>query len=299
MIGRLTAAVAAAGAACVGYGVWEGASYRVRRVSVPVLPEGARPVRVLHLSDVHLAPGQGRKLDFLRALPGLEPDLVVNTGDNIASPESVDLLVDAFERFDGVPGVFVFGSNDFHGPRLSNPLAYLWRSTSTEGPGAKAGTPRALPTDALRSALESLGWTYLEERSTEITVGDTTLHLRGTGDAHEGRADYAAVAGPVPAGVVGVGVTHAPYDAIVDAMVADGVRLVFAGHTHGGQVCVPGYGALTTNCDLPTDQAKGLSRRGDAWLHVSAGVGMSPMAPYRFACPPEVTLLELVPAAQV
>ena len=76
--------------------------------------------------------------------------------------------------------------------------------------------------------------------------------------------------------------------------------LTIAGHTHGGQVCVPGFGALTTNCDLPADRVKGLSEHHTeghhTWLHVSAGIGTSPFAPYRFACPPEVTLLTLVGA---
>ena len=127
--------------------------------------------------------------------------------------------------------------------------------------------------------------------------------------------------------------THAPYQRVLDPMVADGARLVLAGHTHGGPLAVPGYGALVTNCDLPTDRAKGLSRwwpgagapyagrsqwhqkldrwgevhlrGGDesqwdapadaAWLHVSAGLGTSPYAPVRFACRPEATLLTLVP----
>jgi predicted MPP superfamily phosphohydrolase len=74
--------------------------------------------------------------------------------------------------------------------------------------------------------------------------------------------------------------------------------LVFAGHTHGGQLCLPGKGALVTNCDLDTARAKGLHRHpaGDpegAWLHVSAGLGTSPMAPVRFCCRPEATLLTL------
>ena len=76
-------------------------------------------------------------------------------------------------------------------------------------------------------------------------------------------------------------------------MTADGFPLILAGHTHGGQLCVPGFGALVTNCDLPRRQAKGLSTRctpGDARaLHVSAGLGTSPYAPVRFACPPEAT----------
>ena len=80
-------------------------------------------------------------------------------------------------------------------------------------------------------------------------------------------------------------------------MAADGFALLLAGHTHGGQVCVPGYGALTTNCDLPQSMAKGLHRwpGSDAWLHVSAGLGTHPTAPIRFACRPEATVLTLIP----
>lgn len=296
MITRTIAAVAGAGAACVAYGVLiEGADYRVRRFTIPVLPAGAEPIRVLHVSDVHLLPRQGRKLDFLRGLAGLEPDLVVNTGDNISSPDAVGVLVAALGRLAEVPGVFVFGSNDFNAPRLKNPLAYLWRNSS-----GGSHPSEELPTDALRSALQGMGWVDLNQATAELVVRGTRLAFRGTGDHHEGNSDYSEVAGPVPEGAVGVGVTHAPYLALLDGMVGDGVPLVLAGHTHGGQVCVPGYGALTTNCDLPTEHASGLfaheadGRRG--WVHVSAGVGMSPFAPFRFACPPEVSLLTLVPA---
>ncbi|MGI8899722.1 MAG: metallophosphoesterase, partial [Nocardioides sp.] len=77
---------------------------------------------------------------------------------------------------------------------------------------------------------------------------------------------------------------------------------VFAGHTHGGQLCLPGKGALLTNCDLEPARAKGLHRHpatshpgspGSCWLHVSAGLGTSPFVPIRFCCRPEATLLTL------
>jgi predicted MPP superfamily phosphohydrolase len=84
---------------------------------------------------------------------------------------------------------------------------------------------------------------------------------------------------------------------MIDAMAADGHDLIVAGHTHGGQVCVPFYGALVTNCDLDTARVKGLSQHTandrTSWLHVSAGLGTSPYAPVRFACRPEATLLTL------
>lgn len=297
MIGRLVAGTLGAGAACVAYGVGiERTAFQVRRFSAAVLPPGATPVKLLHVSDIHLVPRQARKRDFLRGLAGLQPDVVVTTGDNIASPDAVEPLVDSLGRLVDVPGVFVFGSNDFELPRFSLPIRYLLGSSKP-----RKRTPEPLPTDALRAALEGIGWTYLEERRAELEVAGRTIRFRGTGDAHRDRDDYAAVAGPASDDVLEVGVTHAPYRRILDAMTADGVQLILAGHTHGGQVCIPGKGAIVTNCDLPRENAKGLFEHSagghTAQVHVSAGVGMSPFAPYRFACPPEVTLLTLTPRA--
>ena len=100
-----------------------------------------------------------------------------------------------------------------------------------------------------------------------------------------------------------LGVTHAPYRRVLDAFVDRGADLMLAGHTHGGQVCVPGYGALVTNCDIPRDQVKGVSTwthdGRTATLEVSAGLGTSIYAPVRFACRPEATLLTLTAAPDV
>lgn len=298
MIGRLAAGVLGVGVACFAYGMGiERTAYQVRRFSASVLPPGSDPVRLLHVSDIHLLPRQTRKRDFLRGLAGLQPDVVVTTGDNISSPDAIGPLIESLGRLVDVPGVFVFGSNDFDVPRFNLPVRYLFGSSR---PSKR--TPEALPTDELRAALEGIGWTYLEEKRTELQVGCRTIRFRGTGDAHHDRDDYAAVAGSASDDVLEVGVTHAPYRRLLDAMTADGVRLILAGHTHGGQVCVPGHGALITNCDLPPENAKGLFEHTlagrTAQVHVSAGVGMSPFAPYRFACPPEVTLLTLTPAQQ-
>jgi predicted MPP superfamily phosphohydrolase len=101
-----------------------------------------------------------------------------------------------------------------------------------------------------------------------------------------------------------MGVTHAPYLRVLDQLAGDGYETVLAGHTHGGQLCLPVKGALVTNCDLDTGRAKGLHRHpahapagtaGSSWLHVSAGLGTSPFAPVRFCCRPEATLLTLTP----
>jgi uncharacterized protein len=92
---------------------------------------------------------------------------------------------------------------------------------------------------------------------------------------------------------------------VLDQFAADGYDLLLAGHTHGGQLCVPGFGALVTNCGIDRARARGLSMhpqvapvdRKTAWLHVSGGLGTSPWVPVRFACRPEATLLTLVPAS--
>ncbi len=265
----------------------------MRRFTVPVLPPGAAPVKVLHLSDVHLLPRQGRKRDFLRGLAGLEPDLVVNTGDNIASAGAIEPLMESLGRLRDVPGVFVFGSNDFETPTFRLPFRYLFRST-TGGTGEEA-VP--LPTDDLRAALEGIGWRYLEERRAEMTMRGTRSASAAPATPTTAWTTTRQVAGPASDDAVEIGVTHAPYLRVLDAMVADGLELVLAGHTHGGQVCIPGRGAIVTNCDLPPEKAKGLFAHTAGGrhrpVHVSAGVGMSPFAPYRFACPPEVTLLTL------
>jgi predicted MPP superfamily phosphohydrolase len=117
-------------------------------------------------------------------------------------------------------------------------------------------------------------------------------------DAHLEADHYDRIAGAVT-GDVAIGLSHCPEPRVVDAFAADGYALVMSGHTHGGQLRVPGFGALVTNCGLDRRRARGLSRwPTGGWLHVSAGLGTSPYAPVRFACPPEATLLTLTPRGQ-
>jgi predicted MPP superfamily phosphohydrolase len=268
----------------------------LRRFVLPLLPPGSGPLTVLHLSDLHLTPRQDWKVAWLRRLGQLRPDLVVNTGDNVTTAEALPALAQALEPLLGVPGVFVFGSNDFYEARWTPPHGYLLGRVND--PGGQ----RELPTVALRALLSSQGWSGLEGCRIELELAGLKVELRGCGDAHIGLdGDYAEVAGPPdPAADLALGVTHAPYRRLLDAMTADGLDLILAGHTHGGQVCLPGYGALTTNCDLDRRRAKGLSSHQSAGhraaLHVSAGLGTSPFAPYRFACRPEASLLTLVPS---
>jgi predicted MPP superfamily phosphohydrolase len=290
-----------AGAAGLGYAVAETRRFVLRHVTVPVLPAGHRALRVLHLSDLHLTPWQRLKRDWVSGLAGLEPDLVVNTGDNLAHLRAVPSVVESLGPLLDVPGVFVLGSNDYYAPVLKNPAGYLMPDR-----GRRTVHSARLPVEELRAGLGSGGWVDLSNRRDRLKVGDSTLAFVGVDDPHLGYDDLAAVAGPAEDADLAVGVTHAPYLRVLDRFAADGYRLVFAGHTHGGQLCLPVTGALVTNCDLDTARAKGLHRHpadssegdpGSSWLHVSAGLGTSPYAPVRFCCRPEATLLELTARA--
>ena len=304
---RAASLVGAVGALGFGYAsMVERNAYTLRRVAVPVLPAGHRPLRVIHLSDLHLMPGQRRKAAWVAALADLRPDLVVNTGDNISHPHAIPLTLDAFSAFEGIPRVFVLGSNDYFAPKPKNPVLYLTPQFASGN-----GTSTRLPTEDLVKGMLDLGWTDLTNTRVTLEVGGSPVEFIGVDDPHLRYDRYGLVSGPASDDVaLTVGVTHAPYQRILDAMTGDGARLVVAGHTHGGQLCLPFYGALVTNCDLDRGRAKGLSRwwpgagrsvaspppPGAAWLQVSAGLGTSPYAPVRFACRPEATLLTLVPA---
>lgn len=291
-------------AAAIGGGVFAYASviernwFALRRQEVPVLPPGADPIRVLHLSDAHLTPGRHRLLSWLRTLDALDPDLVVNTGDSIAHPRAVGPFLDALGPLLDRPGIFVYGSNDLYSPKPRNPLRYLVRSSAV--PHSRHVPD--LPWDELGAALTSAGWFDANNRRGRIKVGDADIEVAGVHDSHIGRDRYPAIAGRTDPGAdLRLGVMHSPEPRVMDLFAADGYDLLMAGHTHGGQVCLPGYGTLVTNCGLDIGRAQGLHRHpaaGDPlrpWLHVSAGLGTSPWAPFRFACRPEASLLTLVP----
>jgi len=296
----LIGTAAIAGTAVLGYAaVVERNWFALRRYEVPVLPAGSRPLRVLHISDTHLTPGRHRLLSFLRTLDALEPDLVVNTGDSIAHERAVTPLLDALGPLLDRPGVFVYGSNDLYSPTPKNPARYIWRTSADEH---KRNVPD-LPWAELGASLEAAGWMNASNKRGRIKVGDFDVEVAGVHDSHINRDRYEQIAGPAdPAADLRLGVMHSPEPAVMDKFVADGFDLLLAGHTHGGQLCLPGYGTLVTNCGLDTRRARGLSQHPAgvgpgrrAFLHVSAGLGTSPYAPFRFSCRPEATLLTLVP----
>jgi predicted MPP superfamily phosphohydrolase len=287
---RLALGTVALGAGTFAYAsLIERNLFTLRRFDVPVLAPDAEPLRVLHISDLHMTPGQRRKQDWVAALSATDPDLVVTTGDNLAHPDAVTAVTRALQPLLDRPGAFVFGSNDYRGPVFKNPFGYFDR-------GRDYVQGVELPTEELRDVLVAGGWADLNNARTVLKAGGRSIELAGVDDPHIDRDEY--VPGPAsPAVDVRLGLTHSPEPPVLDAMARDGFDLLLAGHTHGGQVRVPGIGALVTNCGLDRRMARGLHHwpHSAAWLHVSAGLGTHPTAPIRFACRPEASLLTLIP----
>jgi len=266
-------------------------TYQLRQESLPLLPSGTGQIRILHFSDLHLTPSRKREIADIKSWAALKPDLVISTGDFLAHRDGVEVALNALNELLELPGLYVFGSNDYYGPRFKNPLSYLKSDDGERRVGEK------LPIEQFDSELKRRGWINLNNSRSSIKINGITIDVRGTDDAHLELDNYQRVAGK-PSGDISIGVTHAPYKRVLDAMVQDSLDLIFAGHTHGGQVRLPWFGgsrSLTTNCDLPNWRSRGISKiPNQPLLNVSAGMGQSPFAPLRIFCPPEVTLLTLV-----
>lgn len=271
--------------------------FTLRRFEAAVLPPDAAPLRILQLSDLHVTPQQRRKIDWVRSLAELEPDLVVSTGDHIGGNEDAFAnSLRAHEPFLDLPGAFIWGNNDHFAAIPKSPTHYFTKSTARR-------RGQRIDLGELRSGLTRGGWLDLNNRRGVLGVGGRRVALAGVDDPHTKKDRYSEIAGPADAdALVRIGLTHSPEPRLLDRFVADGYDLVLAGHTHGGQVRVPFYGAVVTNCGIDRKKVRWMSQWGSPSgrsipLHVSAGLGTSPYAPVRFACRPEATLLTLTARA--
>jgi len=293
-VARPFTAVAALGAAALFYGtVIERNAFTVRRFDVPVLPPGSDPLRVLHLSDLHITANQRNKHDWIRGLAALRPDLVVNTGDTLSAENAIPAVLRSLEPLFDFPGAFVPGNNDYYAPRPKNPLRYFGPPPETH-----QLTAPPLPWPDLAAAMSEAGWTDLTHRRTRMKVAQREVALAGLDDPHLRKARYQLIAGPADEdALVRIGVLHSPEPELLGAFAADGYDLVLAGHTHGGQVRLPFGPALVTNCGIDRKRARWLHRWDDRmYFHVCAGLGTNPYMPIRFCCRPEATLLTLLPS---
>lgn len=270
-------------------------NFHLQEYELPLLQPGTlqrakadkRSFDVLHVSDLHMIPGQRRKVEFVSSLDELEPDLVINTGDNLSDEQAVPWVLDALGPLLNRPGAFVFGTNDYWAPRPVNPLKYLT--------GAKRKPSYVdLPWQGMRAAFIERGWRDATHQRLEFKASGVRLALAGVDDPHHELDNHAQVAGaPNRDADLSIALLHAPYRRVLDQFEADGYQLALAGHTHGGQIRLPGGKAIVTNADIDRQRASGLHRYGQMWMEVSQGLGQSKYAPVRLFCPPAATLLRI------
>lgn len=287
--GIVTAAGAAAGTALVAYGVSELNNFRVKTYELPLLAPGTlrgkSAFNILHVSDLHMIKGQDKKVEWVAGLEQFNPDLVINTGDNLSDKHAVPDVLNALAPLLNRPGAFVFGTNDYWAPRMVNPLKYLTDSKRTP-------SYVDLPWKGMRAAFIERGWHDATHKRLEFQVGPVRLAITGVDDPHHDLDDYEQVAGaPNEDADLTIGLLHAPYRRVLDSFEKDGYQLALSGHTHGGQICLPGERPLVTNSDIDRKRASGLHRFGKMWMEVSNGLGTSKYAPVRIFCPPSATML--------
>jgi predicted MPP superfamily phosphohydrolase len=227
------------------------------------IPRGLR-LRVAHISDTHSDPSARLEERLPGAIAAEHPDLIVFTGDSVNSPEGLPVFKGLLQKLSALAPTFVVRGN--------------WDA-------------------AYWSELDLFDRTGV----VELNGAGRVLHIRGikigiSGIAvgNEKNLDR-AVAG-IPADAFSVLLYHYP-DLIKEA-VSRHVDLYCAGHTHGGQVALPGYGALLTFSKFGKQYEAGLYREGKTVLYVNRGIGMEGgHAPrVRFWARPELTIIDVVPS---
>jgi predicted MPP superfamily phosphohydrolase len=288
---RVVGALAAGAAAGLAYGsLVERNWFTLRRFEIPVLAPGTPPIKLLHVSDLHITPSQRRKHAWIQALATLQPDVVINTGDTLSAPDGIPAVMRALDPLFAFPGAFVPGNNDYYVPTPKNPLRYF-------SPAEPQPTGPMLPWPELARTMAAAGHLDLTHRRATLNARSLPVAVAGTDDPHLRRAHYELIAGPADSSAaVRIGVTHSPEPAVLQCFADDGYDLVLAGHTHGGQIRVPFGPAIVTNCGIDVWRARWLHKWDERmWFHVCAGLGTNPYMPIRFACRPEASLLTLVP----
>lgn len=239
-------------------------------------------LRILHLSDLHLSHPESHKIDFLRKATEAPYDLVVITGDIFENYSGLEYASRILARQPRLGAYAVLGNHDYYDytmiHRTVGRVFRRWRS-----PKEKRNVKPII------SALESAGIKVLQNSS--ITLPEEKIHIVGIDypgirDEHLHRLVSTA-----PDDHLKLTLMHMPER--LDRLHKAGVHIAFGGHTHGGQVRMPFYGALITNSDLPRHEASGLIWRGATAIHVSRGVGADPRTNFRLFCPPHGSVIEL------
>jgi len=239
---------------------------------------------ILHLSDLHLHGPDQRKAEFLSYVTSLEYDLVVLTGDIFENESGIKYAPNLLTKIPRLGAYAILGNHDYYAYTVFNRIIGRMFKRYRNPSKKRDVSP-------LISALEDSGYTVLRNQS--VRLAEAKITLIGV--------DYPGIDEAVLQGLVSkahkddllVSLLHLPKN--LDQFVKAGIRMVFGGHTHGGQVRIPGIGAIVTDSELARHEASGLMRRENTLFHISRGLGQDPfpITNFRIFCPPAATVLEI------
>jgi uncharacterized protein len=252
---------------CIGYGYFI-EPYRIDITHVQIksekLPKGANPIRLIHISDLHSDPTIRLEKKLPEIIKNEKPDVILFTGDSINSPAGLPVFRECLTNLAAIAPTYVVKGNW--------DSAFWNRLNLFEGTGA----------------------TQLNGNSVSLNVQGTALHIAGIAVGNEGRLQQVIAA--LPQNELSVFLYH--YPDLITEIAEQKIDLYCAGHTHGGQIALPFYGALITLSKYGKQYEAGLYKVDQTALYVNRGIGMEGgNAPrVRFCATPEVTVLDIVPS---
>lgn len=259
--------------------------FRLYKKHVRLKPAPLPEIDILHLSDLHLYKGRGEALPFLRKIARQEYDFIFVTGDLIENNSGIPLAAEALKPFRARYGKFaVLGNHDYYHTRFED----VFRKT-----GGLPVNPESKLNDIPRliDEMANIGVEVLRNERRDVPLGDNGVTIAGVDDPYVARDDIRATFdGFSKTGPLFV-LVHSPEKHPEIAPLNP--DMVFSGHTHGGQVCLPFIGPITTRSKAPRRYAKGLLRENGTVFYTSRGVGTGRLTRPRFWCPPEATLFRV------
>lgn len=284
------------GTAAVGVGSYvkarkEAFEFRTETVSVKVETNGSgkgskgKKLRILHLSDLHIARNESsRKLSFLQDVTNDEFDLVFLTGDIFEHDESTLYSPYLLSRKPRLGAYAIFGNHDYyHYSMTQRIVGRIFKKF--RHPHEK----KIRDLDNMTDSLEGCGYKVL--RNEAVHLKDDQISIIGIEFPGVPKEELLKISEKSNKDHLKLALFHIPKE--LHQFSDAGVHMAFGGHTHGGQVRLPGIGAIITDSDLPRKYASGLVKQGETVFHISRGLGSDPRTNFRLNCPPTAHIIEL------
>ena len=245
-----------------------------------------KPLKILHLSDMHFHPRNTHINKLFKKLHGLtDVDLILLTGDIIDNDNGIVLAAEQIKHLKPRLGtIAIFGNHDHYWYGKTELLNFVFRDRFY--PRFENNAP------LLKTSLEAIGCRVLQNESCTISFEGTDIFIAGLDDPVTRKDEPGKIPKPQDPKQLKILLTH-----LLDAfhkMRDYEFDLVFSGHTHGGQIRIPFFGALMTHSRLERKYAAGLHQMGTAQVFTSRGIGTSPVVPTRFFCNPEAILFTVI-----